>query len=103
MSIDLTSETVINLDQAARRLPPGRNGRPVHISTLVRAITRGDRHGHKLEALRIFSRWVTSAEALQRWAERQTFGAEVLPTTRPLAIRRRAGERVDRELKRRGV
>ena len=31
----------LSLPQAAKRLPPGRNGRPVSISTLVRWITRG--------------------------------------------------------------
>ncbi len=64
MSIDLKIETPIGLGQAARLLPPGRSGRPVHISSLVRAVMAGE-----LEALRFGRHWVTTVEAVQRWGE----------------------------------
>ena len=68
MGIDIKNETLINLVRAARLLPAGRNGKPVHVSTIVREITKG-KNGIKLEGLRIGNRWVTSIEAMQRWAE----------------------------------
>jgi hypothetical protein len=71
MSIDLKTETIIDLKQAPPYLGRSRNGRPVHYSYLVRAIRKGI-NGHRLEALRIGNRWITSVEALQRWAEIQT-------------------------------
>jgi hypothetical protein len=104
MAIDLKSETIIDLKrQAGAYLGVGRNGRPPHHSFLIRAVTRGI-NGQKLEALRVGSRWITSVEALQRWADRQTAGA--LPTpgvggSTP-ARRRAAAERAERELDRLG-
>jgi len=50
--------------------PPAVAGRPTHPSTVWRKIVRGD-----LEGLYLGTRWVTSAEAIQRWAERQTEAA----------------------------
>src|SRR4051812_43059512 len=95
--IDLRTETLINLNQATRRLPPSRNGRPVHISTLVRAITRG-KNGNKLEALRFGKRWVTSIEAIQRWAEAQTPERIAQPQDRTLATVARDDRNADRRL-----
>jgi hypothetical protein len=74
--IELRNETVISLSAAAAMLPPGRRGRPVSISCVFRWITKGVRlpSGEVvyLEALRVGGRWLTSVEALQRFAERQT-------------------------------
>jgi hypothetical protein len=95
--IDLSRETAVSLGQATRVLPPGRNGRPVHISTLVRAITKGV-NGHKLEALRVGKRWVTSVEAIQRWAEAQTPGPDAPPHARSSIVRSSANHRADRRL-----
>ena len=102
MSIDLRTETVLSLPQAVRRLPPGRGGKPMHVSTLVRAITKGTRGGHKLEGLRVGGRWLTSVEALQRWAERQTADLVDSETPRPSTVRSRSSERAGRELDERG-
>jgi hypothetical protein len=102
MSIDLKTETIIDLKQAPPYLGRSRNGRPVHYSYLVRAIRKGI-NGHRLEALRIGNRWITSVEALQRWAEIQTLGSEELPVSRPLTVRRRAAARADEELTKRGL
>jgi hypothetical protein len=74
--IDLNAETTFPLGLAARRLPRGRRGRPVHFSTLYRWVTAGvrlpDGSVVRLEAVRLGGKWVTSAEALQRFAERLT-------------------------------
>jgi hypothetical protein len=73
---DLATEDPISLTQAARLLPPGRGGRPVTLSCLLRWLLRGARGPDgklvRLEALRIGGRWVTSRAALQRFAERLT-------------------------------
>src|SRR3954447_1533087 len=103
MSIDFRTETVIDLKhQAPAYLGLSRNGRPVHLSFLIRAITQGI-NGQKLEAARIGRRWVTSVEAIQRWAERQTDGHGPEVARRTAAARRRSDALAERELKRRGV
>lgn len=68
--IDLSSETVLTLSEAARTLPAGK----VHLSTIHRWRLRGVR-GVKLEtALRGGTR-VTSREALERFFARTTAAA----------------------------
>ena len=62
--IDMTLETPITLEEAAKVYPPARNGRPRHVSYLIRGITRGI-NGIRLEAGRDGARWLTTREALQ--------------------------------------
>jgi hypothetical protein len=68
----MMSETLLSLAEAARRLPPGRLGRPVSASTLFRWIVAGlrvaDGRTVRLQAIKIGGRWLTSAEALTRFA-----------------------------------
>jgi hypothetical protein len=68
----LTAENMLSLAQAARRLPPGRRGRPVSLSCVLRWVLEGapgpDGRRVRLEAVRIGGRWLTSAEALGRFA-----------------------------------
>jgi hypothetical protein len=107
--IDLKCETPIDLvREGPEYLGKSRNGRPVHGSYLVRAVTRGV-NGHRLEALRCGRRWVTTVEALQRWLAAQTAGAgasapdsRVVPDRSP-ARRARDAERADRRLKELGL
>lgn len=72
MGINLNSEQLLSFGQAARRLPPFRADRPVSPVTLWRWATRGVRRDDGtrvlLEAVRLGERWITSAEALQRFA-----------------------------------
>ncbi len=103
MGIDFRSETIIDLrHQAPPYLGQSRGGRPVHYSFLIRAVTKGV-NGQRLEAVRIGKRWVTSVEAIQRWAERQTDGRGPETGRRTEAARRRADARAELELKRRGL
>ena len=103
MGIDFKTETVIDLrHQAPSYLGWSRNGRPVHYSSLIRAVTKGV-NGHKLEAARIDKRWVTSVEAIQRWAERQTDGHGPQMTQKTVAARRRSDRDAERELRKRGL
>ncbi len=101
MAIDIRTETIIDVrQQAANYLGLGRGGKPPHHSFFIRAITKGVK-GQKLEALRVGSRWITSVEALQRWAERQTAAAGVTDST-PAPSRRKAALQAERELDRLG-
>jgi hypothetical protein len=106
---DLTSEHVISLTEATRRLPPGRKGRGPHLSTLIRWIVDGARGPAgvivRLEALRLGGRWVTSDEALQRFAERLTPDLTNCPSqvSHSPAARQRASERAARQLEKLGI
>lgn len=66
MGINLASEHVLSFLTLAARLPAGRRGRRVNVSTIHRWRLRGLR-GCRLEAIRIGGRWVTSLEAAQRF------------------------------------
>jgi hypothetical protein len=99
--IDLRTENLICLAQAAKLLPPGRRGKATHVSTLMRWINPGAR-GVRLEAVRLGGRWLTSAAALQRFADRLTD----LETGRVLdqaATTDHAAERAEQELTRLGL
>jgi hypothetical protein len=103
--IDLGSETLVSLSQAARLLPPGRRGRPVNLSTILRWIIDGVA-GVRLEGLRVGGRWLTSKEALARFAERLTPDLSTIPqrrTSRPPATRERAANRACAELAKEGI
>jgi hypothetical protein len=91
--IDLLRENSISLTEAAGLVPPGRRGRPTHLSTLLRWIKPGVR-GVRLEAVRLGGRWVTSREALQRFADRLT-AAQAGPTAPVRIGRPRADEAVE--------
>jgi hypothetical protein len=81
--LDVLREQLISLAAAAATIPPARNGRKTHISTLLRWIQTGakapDGSLVRLEGLRIGGRWMTSRQALQRFAERLTPGGPAQP------------------------
>jgi Protein of unknown function (DUF1580) len=97
--LDIQTETMLRLPDAARRLPPGRDGNPTHPSTIYRWAKTGLR-GTTLETIRVGGVLCTSLEALQRFCERLTVTvvASTLSAT-PSANRRaarRAGEVLDK-------
>src|SRR5262245_44274246 len=97
------TEKVLALVQAAKLVPPARNGKKCHTSTLLRWITRGQA-GVKLEGLRLGGRWFTSLEALQRFAEALTPDRSAdQPTPRTPVARNRADEKARRQLDRLGI
>jgi hypothetical protein len=103
MAIDLRTETIIVvIRQALPLLGVGRSGKPPHESFLVRAIKKGI-NGHRLEALRVGSRWVTSFEAVRRRLESQNPDLAPSHAESPAAGRRKAAERAGRELDRLGI
>jgi hypothetical protein len=109
MAIDLSTETTVSLSQAARLLPPGRRGRPVSLSCLLRWVLGGAKGPGgdliRLEAVRLGGRWLTSREALQRFAERLTpqLGSAPAAAPRTPGRRARAGDRAGRELDKIGI
>jgi hypothetical protein len=108
MSIDLRSETLFPLNQLPERYPlAGRGGKKLHPSTGFRWAQHGVR-GVRLEFARCGGTLYTSDEAVARWVERLTEGAEppaapVSATRANTPVRRRELDRVDRELDRLGV
>jgi hypothetical protein len=107
--IDLTTETPLPLAVAARLVPPGRNGKQCHLSTLLRWILRGCRGPDggmvRLEGVRLGDRWVTTRQAIQRFALALTprLDGEPAPAPRTEGHRRRASERAAAELERAGI
>lgn len=108
--LDISSESTISLSEAARLLPPGRRGRPVSLSCVLRWVFSGapgpSGERVRLEALRLGGRWITSREAMQRFAERLTPCLESAPQTstpRTPGARRRNSDRAAEELQRLGI
>jgi hypothetical protein len=99
MAIDLINEEVVPLSVAARLLPRLRGGRPVHISTLYRWISRGQ-SGVRLEALKLGRTLVTSHEALSRFALAVSEAGALPPASAQRAPTH--SKRVDQELDRHG-
>src|SRR4051794_32372087 len=81
--IDLASEELLTLREAAKCRPNGRKGRPTHFTTVHRWIKTGVR-GVKLEAVRIGGCLFTSNEAIQRFADRLTNGAGDAAPSHPI-------------------
>jgi hypothetical protein len=106
---DLSLETPIPLAAAVKLVPPARSGKRCHLSTLLRWIMRGckapDGSLVKLEAIRLGNRWMTSRQALQRFAERLTprTDSSSAPAPRTAVYRRRASERAAADLERMGL
>jgi hypothetical protein len=106
--IDLSTESTLSLAQAAHQLPPGRGGRPVHFSCVLRWITTGapgpDGTRVRLEAVRVGGRWITSREALQRFCERLTPRLQhPEPVVGTPTRRRRDQARIEAELAKVGI
>ena len=68
--IDIANEHLISVREVPRLLPPRPNGKRIHFSAVYRWTLRGVR-GVRLESIRIGGTTYTSAEALQRFGERQ--------------------------------
>jgi hypothetical protein len=101
--IDITSEHLLRPSNAARELPPGRNGRPINVSTIFRWINPGVR-GVRLEVVRIGGSVYTSREALKRFAEALTsLGAAPGNDRVGTTARAKRAERADQELRRLGI
>lgn len=101
MAIDPLAETLVSLTDAARSLPPRRGGKKPHVSCLYRWTVSGCK-GVILESLQCGGTRVTSKEALSRFLEALTYGAD-RPTVRSPLKRHRAAERAIQSLEAEGV
>jgi len=96
--VDIHSESVLSLAQAASSLP----GRP-HLSTIHRWRLHGIR-GIKLETFLIGGRRFTSRESLERFSERITAVANGEPASRRTNRQRKAAiGQAERELNAAGI
>jgi len=111
LPVDIRSEQLLSLPQAARRFPPYRQDRPVNPSTLWRWISAGvklpDGHRIKLGAVRLSGRWLTSVEAIERFIAAQTPNPDNTPAEAPSPRtpkqRQRASAKAASELEQMGV
>jgi hypothetical protein len=107
--IDLSTESALSLNQAAGILPAGRGGRPVSLGCILRWVLDGakapDGNRVRLEAVRLGGRWVTSREAVQRFAEALTPRLSDARMSSPRTPRRRerANARAVKELEAAGI
>jgi len=111
----LLTETLLSFSQAAGRLPSFRKssktGRPAPITPscifrwVVTGVKLADGSLLRLEAVRVGGRWLTSAEALERFAARQTptHDDAPQPQVRTPGRRQRESERAAKALSARGI
>ena len=99
--IDISSECVLTLTEAAKRLPRRRAGKRPHVATLYRWAQRCLR-GVQLETIQVGGTLCTSLEALQRFCERLT-DPNVQPTQRASAERQRSIRTAEKRLEEMGL
>ena len=101
--IDVSSETVISLAEAARRLPARRAGKRPHVSCIYRWTVSGCR-GVVLESIQVGGTRCTSLEAMQRFCDALTAAADGQAPAPPPPAKRRleAIEAAERRLVRAG-
>jgi hypothetical protein len=109
MAIDLSSEIAISIAEATELWGRSRGGKPTHPSRVIKAIKNGTRvpGGGRvyLEGLRLGGQWVTSREAIQRYALLLTAAVTGRPAALAPVSPARAGAlaRVDRALDAAGI
>jgi len=109
LPVDIRSEQLLSLPQAARRFPPYRLDAPVNPSTVWRWILQGvrlpDGSRVKLEAIRLAGRWLTSVEAIERFIAAQTpaLHSDSAPRPRTTTQRQRAAARAGKKLEAMGI
>jgi hypothetical protein len=104
----ITTETMLPLTEVPSALPRSRGAKSgrVAFSTVLRWVVKGVQGPNgkivRLEALRVGGRWITSHEAIGRFAERLTpaFAAKPEAVPRSAGRQRRAAERAGRKLER---
>ncbi len=99
--IDVALEDVVSLTDAAKLLPKRRGGKRPHVATLYRWASGGCR-GVVLETIQVGGTLCTSRQALQRFFEALTVGAD-RPALRTSRQRQASIRRAERELDRAGI
>lgn len=105
----ILSETLLTLHDAARLLPSNRAGKRVNFATVWRWVLKGvntlEGNRVRLEAVRVGGRWLTSREALDRFAASLTPSTDTA-TTNPIRApsrRRRDISAATKRLNRMGI
>jgi hypothetical protein len=106
--IEIASESTLSLAQAADLLPPGRGGARPTLGCVLRWILKGAKSPSgdlvRLDGIRLGGRWLTSREALQRFAERLTPQLDGEgPAPRTANQRRKAAEFAAKQLEAMGI
>lgn len=99
--ISLSCEELLPVGDVPKRFPRGRRGRRIHVGTVYRWISCGA-GGARLEAIRAGGVLYTSAEALQRFANRCSGATVVAPTTTSPGWQKRV-DRANAELRAAGI
>src|SRR5262245_51788545 len=109
LTAEVLNGSALSLSKAARQFPSFRQNRPVAPSTVFRWIRFGvllpDGRRVRLEAIRLGGRWLTSAQAIERFIACQTpqFSDGPVSTPRTVRQRQRAAERAGEELEQMGI
>ncbi len=109
MSVNILSENLITLQQAACRVPSSRGRKSVSFSCVLRWIKKGipgpDGDRVRFEAIRMGGKWLTTVEALERWSMRLTprLDGAPIPTPRTLNQRERAAAKAVARLEKIGI
>ena len=98
--IDISTEKLISLTEAAKRLPQRRRGSRPHVATLYRWSQNGVK-GVRLETLQVGGTLCTSIEALQRFFDKLSEPREPAPNKRP--DRQHAIEEAERDCDQAGI
>jgi hypothetical protein len=108
MAIDLFSDEIVSLREAAKRLPVRRAGKRPNVATLYRWCSEGVR-GVRLDSILVGGVRCTSAQALQNFCDTLTAAAEpgqptgsVRPSSAP-SNRRKEIAAAERRLARAGI
>lgn len=93
MNIDIQTEDIVTLREAAEHLPRVRRGRKLHQATIYRWVRNG-RRGVLLESLQVGGTLCTSLQALQRFFDALSHRSELAqPGVRTPLGARREGDR----------
>jgi Protein of unknown function (DUF1580) len=104
--MSILQESLLSLHDAAQLLPSSRVGKRVNFSTIWRWALRGvratDGRRVKLEAARVGGRWLTSREALERFASALTPTNDAEPIRTPTA-RKKGNAVAKKKLEKMGI
>lgn len=98
MAINVETEEILTLNQAARQIPGG----AVSLCTMYRWRLKGV-HGVKLECLRVGQEWRTSREAILRFIARLNPTTAAPPTPETPVVRSQRARSAMSELKEMGI
>lgn len=100
--IDLATEELLTLSAAVKRLPHGRAGKSIHLSTLHRWAAPSGLQGARLETVKVGGIRYTSSEALERFITRCS-ADDARQEPQSTRQRQREIDKAEAELQRAGI